>query len=90
MNALFTEIIGYAAAFFGTIIMVPQLYKTIKTKHVADLSLSMLVVYIINCTLWGVYGVLIGSMPIMLCNTIALLIGITQTVLKFRYSHPSA
>lgn len=83
---MFTEIIGYVAAFFGTILMLPQTYKSYKTKQVNDISMAMLVVYIINCSLWEVYGVLIHSRPIMVCNIIALCIGIVQLVIKIQYS----
>ncbi|HEY9125309.1 MAG TPA: SemiSWEET family transporter [Bacteroidales bacterium] len=82
---LFTEIVGYLAAVFGTALMLPQVYKSIKTKRVDDISMSMLVVYVINCTLWEVYGLLIHAMPVILCNIIALGIGIVQLVLKFKY-----
>lgn len=80
-----TDIIGYLAAIFGTSIMLPQVLKTLKTKRVKDLSTTMLVVYIINCTLWEVYGLLIDSMPIIACNLAALTIGVFQFVLKHRY-----
>jgi MtN3 and saliva related transmembrane protein len=82
---LYQEIIGYAAAVFGTALMVPQVYKSIKTRRVDDISMSMLIVYIINCTLWEVYGVFLNSMPMILCNLIAGFIGITQLWLKLKY-----
>jgi MtN3 and saliva related transmembrane protein len=81
----FTEIIGYLAAAFGTALMLPQLYKAYKTKRVDDISMVMLVVYLINCFLWEIYGLLIGSMPIILCNMIAGVIGVLQILLKKKY-----
>lgn len=86
MHDNMVEVIGYAAAFFGTILMIPQTYKSFKTKKVNDISMSMLVVYIINCTLWEAYGILIHSNPIIICNIIALCIGIVQLLIKIRYS----
>lgn len=83
---ILVDIIGYAAAFFGTILMLPQTYKSYKTKRVDDISMSMLVVYIINCTLWETYGWFIHSNPIIVCNFIALIIGTVQIVIKVRYS----
>ena len=50
---LFTVIVGYLAAVFGTALMLPQVYKSIKTKRVDDISMSMLVVYVINCFFVG-------------------------------------
>jgi MtN3 and saliva related transmembrane protein len=81
---VFTEIIGYIAAVFGTALMLPQVYKSYKTKRVNDISISMLIVYILNCTSWEIYGILIHSMPVIICNLLALIIGIFQMVLKLK------
>lgn len=85
MQEILIETVGYAAAFFGTILMLPQTYKSYKTQRVDDISMSMLVVYIINCTLWEAYGWLINSNPIIVCNLIALIIGTVQIWIKVRY-----
>ncbi len=85
MHNLSIEILGYIAATFGTCMMLPQVYKSIKTKKVNDISTTMLVTYIISCSLWCVYGYLIGSLPIVLGNTIASAISITQFILTRRY-----
>jgi MtN3 and saliva related transmembrane protein len=82
---MMTEIIGYLAAIFGTSLMLPQVYKSFKTKQVDDLSMVMLVIYVINCTLWGIYGILLQSNPIIICNLLALVIAIIQMVLKLKY-----
>lgn len=90
MNEIFINIIGYSAAFFGTILMLPQTYKSYKTKKTDDLSMSMLIVYIINCALWEVYGWMIDSYPIIVCNFIALLIGLVQISIKLKYRDKQA
>jgi len=82
---MLTQIIGYLAAIVGTTLMLPQVVKTIKTKKVDDVSLVMLLFYFFNCLLWLVYGLLISALPLILCNSIALLISIFQLVLKFKY-----
>jgi MtN3 and saliva related transmembrane protein len=82
---LLTAIVGYAAAVFGTALMMPQVYKSIKTKRVDDISMVMLIVYVVNCSLWGAYGILLNAMPVILCNSAALAIGIFQTILKVKY-----
>jgi MtN3 and saliva related transmembrane protein len=79
------EGIGYLAAVFGTALMMPQVYKSIKTKRVDDISMVMLIVYFFNCSLWEIYGLMLGSMPMILCNLIAGCIGILQIILKLKY-----
>ncbi len=81
----FTEIIGYLAAVFGTALMMPQLYKSFKTKRVDDISMVMLIVYLINCSLWETYGILIKSNPVIICNFLALIIGSIQVYAKKKF-----
>jgi MtN3 and saliva related transmembrane protein len=82
---IFKEIIGFAATIVGTTIMLPQIYKSIKTKSVSDISWGMLVLYFLNCLLWMIYGFLILAIPLILTNGIALCISILQITLKIRY-----
>ncbi len=86
MNSFIFEMIGYLAAFFGTILMLPQAYKTYRTRHVKDISLAMLFIYIVNCMLWGIYGFHLNSVPMLLCNGIALVIGLLMITMKITYS----
>ncbi len=79
------SIIGFLAAVVGTSLMLPQVIKSIRTKRVKDLSLMMVSFYVLNCILWAWYGYLIWSMPVLVCNLIALAIGVVQYVLKVKY-----
>lgn len=83
---MITEIIGYTAAVAGTLIMVPQVIKSIKTKKVDDLAWGMLVLFLLNCILWVIYGVLITAWPVIISNSVVLLIIIFQSILKYKYS----
>ncbi|TRZ77159.1 hypothetical protein D4R87_03385 [bacterium] len=82
---LLTQIIGFLAVIVGTLIMLPQVIKTIKTKKAADISLIMLIFYFLSCSLWLIYGVLLLSWPLIICNFIVLIISIVQIILKFRF-----
>ena len=82
---LFTEIIGFAAAVVGTSLMLPQVIKSIKTRKVGDVSAGMLFLYFFNCLLWLIYGLLINAWPVIVCNFIALIISVTQLILKYKY-----
>ena len=81
-----TVLIGYLATIVGTSLMLPQVYKTWKTKQADDVSSGMLALYFLNCLLWLIYGGLIVSQPLMLTNAIALGISSFQIVLKGIYS----
>ncbi|MFH1788712.1 MAG: SemiSWEET family transporter [Candidatus Altiarchaeota archaeon] len=87
MTDTLTQIIGYSAALVGTSLMLPQVAKTLKTKRVEDVSMGMVVLYLLNCFLWLAYGVLIRAYPLMVCNLIAFFIGLAQMLLKLKYSN---
>ena len=83
---LFKNIVGVSATVVGTSIMLPQIYKSLRTKKVSDVSWGMLVLYSLNCLLWLVYGVFISALPLVATNGIALCISVLQIVLKVKYS----
>lgn len=80
-----TDVIGFGASATATVIMVPQAVKMIRTKDVRGVSLGMLVLYFVNCSLWLAYGWLLGAAPIIFCNVIATVIGAVQLWLWRRY-----
>ncbi len=84
-QVLLTNLIGYAATVVGTFLMMPQVVRAIRTKHMGDVSSVMIVAYIVNCILWLAYGFLLASIPLMLCNGTALIIAIVQAILKRKY-----
>lgn len=85
MNSFLVESIGVTAAILTTIGFVPQVYKTLISKDVKSISLSMYIVLFIGIIFWLTYGILIDSFAIKIANTTsALLIG-TMIVLKIVY-----
>lgn len=80
------ELIGYTAALFTASVMIPQIFRSIRTKSVRDISFMMLALYIINTGLWVTYGVLIGSGPILVADGFACCAGITQLIIKLKYN----
>jgi MtN3 and saliva related transmembrane protein len=85
MSQFVINFIGYSAAFFGTTLMLPQVIKTYRTRRAEDISLVMLIIYIINCILWGIYGYFLQSGPMLVCNGIALIIGFLLFTMKISF-----
>jgi MtN3 and saliva related transmembrane protein len=83
-----TDVTGYLAAAIGTVLMLPQVYKSLRTGRAGDLSWLMLAAYLTQCVLWDAYGFLTSSGPLIACNSVAFCIGTAQVVLKFRYAPP--
>tara|TARA_Y100000589_G_scaffold264275_1_gene254923 strand:+ start:1593 stop:1859 length:267 start_codon:yes stop_codon:yes gene_type:complete len=80
-----TDYYGYIAAILTTIAFLPQLVKTIKTKKAEDVSLVTLVMFITGVCFWIIYGYEISSFPILLANTITLLLNSLILIFKIIY-----
>lgn len=78
-------IIGTLAACCTTISFFPQVIKTIKTRETKDISLLMYVLFIIGIILWLVYGVLLHEWPIIIANSITVLLTMIVLVLKIKH-----
>ena len=85
-NLNYIEFFGFLAALLTTIAFLPQLYKTWKTKSADDVSLTMLIVFIIGLFCWIVYGLKINSIPIVVANIITFIFNFSILVLKITYS----
>ena len=82
----YIEFFGFSAAFLTTIAFLPQLYKTWKTKSADDVSLIMLILFIIGLFCWIIYGLKINSMPILIANIITFTFNFSILILKITYS----
>ncbi|MBU1247189.1 MAG: SemiSWEET transporter [Proteobacteria bacterium] len=80
------EIIGLLAAICTTISFLPQVLRTWKTRSVADISLSMYLVLCTGLVLWLVYGLYIGSLPVVAANAVTLVLAGAVLVMRIRYS----
>ena len=77
--------IGFFAAFCTTISFLPQAIKVYKSKSTKDISLYMFLIFTIGTACWLLYGVVISSVPIILANTITLILSFFILVYKIRY-----
>jgi len=85
VHSLSTELVGGLAAVLTTLCWLPQALKILRTRETRDLSLVAYLAFAAGVGLWLVYGVLIGSIPVVTANavTLVLLVGILS--LKLRY-----
>ena len=76
---------GYVAAAMTTLAFVPQAVKTIRSKDTRSISLGMYVVFTIGIGFWLIYGISLGSMPMILSNIVTFGLSATILGLKLRY-----
>jgi MtN3 and saliva related transmembrane protein len=84
-----TELIGYLAASLTTASFVPQAWKTFQSKDVSGISLGMYSLFTAGIALWLVYGLLLGAWPIVMANSVTLVLASAILWMKLRY-HPKA
>jgi MtN3 and saliva related transmembrane protein len=82
--------LGLAAGAFTTLAFVPQLLKIRATRSGRDVSMRTFLIFSTGVALWLVYGLLIGSFPIVLANTVTLLLALAIIALKIRYASRGA
>ena len=81
----FTTILGIIAALLVNIAFFPQFLKSWKTKKTDDISMAMYVVYTAGVVLWLIYGIIIKNLPIILSDTIGLVLVSSVLYMKVRY-----
>lgn len=78
------NLVGYPAAILTTIAFVPQAWKSWRTRDLSGISLPMYALFTLGVAFWLVYGILLGSLPIILGNGITLALASVVLVLKMR------
>lgn len=78
-------IIGYVAGALTTLSFVPQVVKAWKMRETRDLSLAMLVLFAVGVILWTLYGIWVGSLPIIAANVITFALILVLLGLKLWY-----
>ncbi|MDW3652763.1 MAG: SemiSWEET transporter [Bacteroidia bacterium] len=79
--------IGNIAAFLTTSSFLPQVIMIVRTRDTKAISLPMYVVMVIGISSWLVYGLLYELFPLIICNSITLVL--TLTILIFKLKEPS-
>ena len=79
------EWLGYAAALLTTSSFVPQAVRTLRTRETHGISLWMYVLFTIGVGCWLGYGLVLGSWPMILANTVTLGLAMAILLLKLRY-----
>jgi MtN3 and saliva related transmembrane protein len=82
MNA---ELIGTFAATFTTTSFIPQVWQVWRTQHTKDISLTMYATFTAGVALWLAYGILLNAWPIIIANSITLVLAGAVLIMKLRF-----
>lgn len=88
MEHWMVEAIGLTAGCMTTLSFVPQVVKTYRTRSVVDISLRMYLLLSAGIAIWIHYGLLIGSVAIVVANGVSLCL--TASILAMKITYRSA
>lgn len=76
--------IGILAAFLTTMAFVPQVVRVIRTRDTHAISLWMYLIFSTGLVLWLVYGMLLHLWPVILANSVTLVLTLIVIFFKLR------
>ena len=82
MNASHIEWLGLLAGALTTTAFVPQVWQVWKTKSAKDISLGMYSLFVLGVALWLGYGLLANALPVIMANTITLILAGAVLIMK--------
>ncbi len=80
-----SEIVGFAAGTLTTLCWTPQAIKIIRSRDAKSISLITQITFVLGCSLWLLYGLMIGSASIILFNAVTVALNLLIIALKLRY-----
>ena len=79
------EYVGLFGAFLTSVTFVPQVFKAWQSKSVGDLSTWTISIVITSAAVWLVYGVYLDLLPVMIANSIILLLALLLLYFKLTF-----
>lgn len=76
------DILGLVATCFTTSSFIPQVIRTWKTRDVSGIALSTYVIITAGLALWLIYGILKGDLPLIVANSMMVLLTLAITIMK--------
>lgn len=82
-----SDLLGYAAATLTTASFVPQVWRTFRTHDVSGISLRMYSIFTAGIAVWLAYGIVLKELPMILANSVSLVLACTVLVMRLRYAN---
>ncbi|MDD3845106.1 MAG: SemiSWEET transporter [Syntrophorhabdaceae bacterium] len=85
INREMTDLIGYIAACFTTFSLLPQILRIRRLKEARDVSVFLPLMIAVGSVLWLIYGIIIGSAPVIAANSVSLFIAVITIFFTIKY-----
>ncbi len=82
---MIAELVGYAAGCLTVGSYIPQVVRAWRTRRTQDLSFSTFALLTTSAVAWIAYGLLIGSVPVVLTNFGFAVLTAALVVAKLRF-----
>ena len=79
------EHIGFAAATLTTFSFVPQVLLVWRNRSADGVSTGMYLIFIAGIALWFLYGLSLGSLPIIFANGLTLALASSVLLMKWHF-----
>lgn len=79
------ELLGYVAAFLTTASAIPQLVQLIRTRDASGVSTLCWLCLASGVALWLVYGIMLGSRPLIAANAITLVLDVAVVAMSLHF-----
>ena len=76
------DITGYLGSLLSSITFIPQVYQAWKTKSVGDLNITMIFIVVLSTVVWLAYGFALNLWPVIVCNSIILILAVILAYFK--------
>jgi len=80
---------GWIASFLCTFILVPQIFKALKTRHTNDVSMYMLIISVAGNAFWAAHASITGNIPLIVGASLISAMSILLIIFKFKFDTKS-
>lgn len=85
MIDFWATVVSAIAATLTTVAFLPQALHIIRRKDTRAISLTMYSIFASGVAFWLAFGIMIWNWPMMIANTITLVLTVTILGMKLRY-----
>jgi MtN3 and saliva related transmembrane protein len=76
---------GWMASLLCTLILVPQIFKALKTRHTDDISMLMLLLSVSGNAFWVAHASITQNIPLLVGASFISLMSIMLIIFKYKY-----
>lgn len=80
-----SDVLGYVAGTLTTVSLLPQVWRTYRTRDVSGISLRMYSIFTLGIAIWLAYGIALKETPMLLANGTSLVLALCVLAMKLRF-----